>query len=147
MMRFGTLAFALLLSACAPRVAPSTPADWAALADVLGSDEYAGVILDELSERLERIHHDLSGDQERALYDVLHADAESQRAAIAHARSAGSRARAEIRTALAADHARTDAAAEALLTPDQIPAYRALMAQVRAYLLDQATHGGRPTGS
>ncbi len=136
----GSLA-ALVLAACAPRVAPSTPADWAALADALGSDEYAEVFLDELDRRLDDAGHDLADDQRRALYDVLYDGAEAQRALLDQHRDAGPEDRAAVVASLEAQGARTDAAAEDVLTDAQVPVYRALQVEARARLAREV--GGR----
>lgn len=122
------------MSACAPRVAPSTPADWAALADALGSDEYAEVFLDELDRRLDAADRDLSDRQRRALYDVLYEGAETQRALLVQQRDAGPDDRAVVLAEVRAVHARTDTAAEAVLDEAQVPTYRALQAEARARL-------------
>lgn len=131
----------LALGACAPRPAPSTPADWAALADVVGSDEYAETFLDELDRRLDRADHDLTDRQRRALYDVLYEGAEAQRALLDRNRGAGPDDRAAVLTEVRAVHARTDAAAAAVLDEAQAPTYRALQAEARAYLAREVGEG------
>ena len=125
---------AVALGACAPRVAPSTPADWAALVDVLGSDEYAETFLDELDRRLGAQDRDLTGDQRRGLYDVLYQGAEAQRVLLGQHRDAGPDDRAAVLADVRVTHERTDAAAEAVLTEAQAPTYRALQAEARARL-------------
>lgn len=122
------------LGACAPRVAPSTPADWAALVDVLGSDEYAETFLDELDRRLAAEDLDLTGDQRRTLYDVLYRGAEAQRVLLDRHRDADPAGRSAVLAEVQATRARTDAEAEAALTEAQAPTYRALQAEARARL-------------
>ena len=136
--RLATLALAALFSACAPTAPASTPADWAALADALGSDEYAETFLDEFDDRLEDADAELSDRQRDAVYQRLYDGAEAQRAVVVRYRDAGPAQRDEAVRALREAGAQTDAAVEAVLTPAQVPVYRALQAEARALLAREA---------
>lgn len=129
----------LALGACVTSAPPLTPAEWAAIADVLGSEEYAETFLDELDDRLDDADADLTRDQRRALYAVLYDGAERHHAIAERFRDTGPSQRAEAERAFAASSARTDAAAEALLTSAQVPIYRALQAEARAALAREVT--------
>ena len=136
--RLAPLALAALLSACAPTAPTSTPADWAALADALGSDEYAEVFLDELDGRLDDADAELSDRQHDAVYQLLYDGAEAQRAVVTRYRDAGPAQAGDAARALRELNAQTDAAVEAVLTPAQAPVYRALQAEARARLASEA---------
>ena len=127
----------LLLGACAPRV-PATTTDWADLADVLSAEEYAATFVDELATRLRALDAPLSGEQRPALQDVLEDGAETQRTVLVRYRAAGSDQQPGLITTLVEAGARTDAAAEALLAPAQVPAYRALQTEARVLLAREA---------
>ena len=138
-MRFVSLAL-LVLVGCAPASFSSSPDDWAALADALSSEEYAETFLDELEDRLDEADHDLSHVQQDELYDVLYDGAEAYRALVARFdEEPGAAQRAEAEAAFAASSARTDAAAEGILRPEQVPVYRALQVEVRAALRRQVS--------
>ena len=138
-MRLALLAFCLLLGACAPRQAPFTPSDWAALADVLSAQEYAETFMDELDDRLDDADADLTGDQADAVYDALVAGAERHRAIALRYRDAGPGDQAAAEAELVASSAQTDAAVEAVLTPVQTPIYRQLQVEARAALVREVT--------
>ena len=141
-MRLASVFTALLvLGACATPAPSSTPADWSALADALGSEEYAETFLDELETRLDAADADLAPDQRTALYRVLYDGAERNRALIARYRDAGPAQQPEAERALLAERTRTDTEAEALLRPTQVPVYRALQRDVRAALAREAARG------
>lgn len=127
----------LLVGACAPRV-PATTSDWADLVDNLSAEEYAATFVDELATRLRAFDAPLSDGQRPALQNLLEDGAETQRTVLIRYRAVGPDQQPGLITTLFAVGARTDAAAEALLTPAQVPAYRALQAEVRALLAREA---------
>ncbi len=137
-MRLATLALAALLGACAPTAPDSTPADWEAVADVLGSDEYAETFLDEFDDRLEDAGAELSDRQHKTVYGLLYDSAEAQRAVVARYYNAGPAKKDEAVRAFRAANAQTDAEIEAVLTPAQVPVYRALQAEARDLLAREA---------
>ena len=116
-----------------------SPADWASLASVLSAEEYAETFLDELADRLDAADLDLSPDQSELVYVALRDAAERQRM-IASDADAGTPA-AQIDAALADGQAQTDAAVEAVLTPEQVPVYQALQVEARAFLRRQISGG------
>lgn len=137
-MRLATLALAAFLSACAPTAPDSTPADWEAIASVLSSDEYAETFLDEFDDRLEDAGAELSDRQRETVYGLLYDSAEAQRAVVTTYYDAGPAKKDEAVRAFRAANAQTDAAIEAVLTPAQVPVYRALQAEARALLAREA---------
>lgn len=134
-MRLATLSL-LFLAACAQTPPPSSPDDWAALADALSSEEYAETFVEELESRLDDAGADLSDSQREAVYDALVAGSERQRALL-DARATMSEA--DLVTRLRAVDARTDAEVEAVLTPQQVPVYLALQTEARAALAREAS--------
>lgn len=131
-MRLALFSALLLFGACAPTT-PS-PGRLVALADALSAEEYADTFLDELEDRLDEADQDLTRQQHRALKPVLVDGAEAQRTLIRANAASPSETFADDSAALTS---RTDAAAEAILTPQQVPVYRTLRAEARALLRQQ----------
>lgn len=136
-MRLALLLIALFVGACAPTAPTSTPADWALLADALGSEEYAETFMDELNTRLHAIDAGLTDRQEETVFQALVSGVEAQRMVIYRYRDAPDQT-AEAGRQLQALNTSTDTVVEALLDPAQVPVYRALQVEVRAALAREA---------
>ena len=121
-MRLATvLRSARFLGACTSTAPQSTPADWAALADALGSEAYADTSVDELATWLAAAGGDLTRDHRQAIYIARYQGTERDLTLIEHNPNAGPELRPE-----------------SILSPAQILGPRALQVKARAALVREA---------